>query len=171
MDAADGHLLWNLGWTTSYDINGATPIVDGNKIIITSGYGHGCALLLITPQGPVKQWETKDLQSRFSTPLLKDGFIYGIGDSGKLVCLDEKDGHTCWEHAGFSWGSVIGLHDTFIALAGDSGDLVSVKFDSGAYQELGRCKPLGGQSWTAPIIANGKLFIRNTKQLACLDMK
>jgi outer membrane protein assembly factor BamB len=171
MDAADGHLLWNYPWTTAYDINGAVPIVDGNKLIITSGYGHGCALLEITAQGVVKLWETKELPDRFSTPLLRNGFIYGIGDTGHLVCLDEKDGRKCWDQPGFGFGSVIGLDEAFIALNGDNGDLTLVKFDSAAYQELGRVKPLGGQSWTAPIIANGKLYIRNTKQLACLEIK
>jgi hypothetical protein len=30
--------------------------------------------------------------------------------------------------------------------------------------------PLGGQSWTAPIVAEGKLIIRNKRELACLDL-
>jgi hypothetical protein len=38
------------------------------------------------------------------------------------------------------------------------------------YQELGRFNPLGGQSWTAPIVADGKLIIRNLQTLACFDL-
>ena len=39
------------------------------------------------------------------------------------------------------------------------------------YTELGRFKPLGGQSWTAPIIADGKLILRNKKVMACYELK
>ncbi len=38
------------------------------------------------------------------------------------------------------------------------------------YRELGRFTPLGGQSWTAPIVADGKLIVRNKEALACFDL-
>ena len=46
-----------------------------------------------------------------------------------------------------------------------------VKATPDGYQELGRFKPLGGQSWTAPVIADGKLIVRNTSALACFTLK
>ncbi len=39
------------------------------------------------------------------------------------------------------------------------------------YEELGQIKPLEGQSWTAPIVADGKLLVRNKQALVCLDLK
>jgi len=39
------------------------------------------------------------------------------------------------------------------------------------YEELGQIKPLEGQSWTAPIVADGKLPVRNKQALVCLDLK
>jgi len=47
--------------------------------------------------------------------------------------------------------------------------MVQLKPD--AYTEVGRFTPLGGQSWTAPIIAHGKLIVRNKAEMACFDLK
>jgi len=57
-----------------------------------------------------------------------------------------------------------------IALDGKRGDVVMVNATADGYQELGRFKPLGGQSWTAPIIADGKLIVRNKNAMVCLDL-
>ena len=46
----------------------------------------------------------------------------------------------------------------------------SLHASTDGYQELGRIQVLGGQSWTAPIVADGKLIIRNKGALACLDL-
>ena len=50
-------------------------------------------------------------------------------------------------------------------------EVVMVNATPSGYQELGRIRPLGGQSWTAPIVAEGKLLIRNKQALACLDLR
>ena len=62
------------------------------------------------------------------------------------------------------------VDDVIVALDGSNGDLIMAETSTESYQELGRIKPLGGQSWTAPIVASGRLIIRNTKTLACLDL-
>jgi len=60
---------------------------------------------------------------------------------------------------------------TIIAVDGANGDVAMVKLSPESYQELGRTRPLGGQSWTAPIVAQGKLILRNKSALACLELK
>ena len=57
-----------------------------------------------------------------------------------------------------------------VALDGTGGNVVMAEADPKAYKELGRIRPLGGQSWTAPIIADGKLIVRNQKDMVCLDL-
>jgi len=169
--ADDGTLLWRYPWQTSYDINAATPIVGGSFIFITSGYGVGCAMLEITKDGPVKRWQTKAMQSHFNTPVYYKGYFYGITDPGNLICLDPKTGEAVWKHPGFEKGGVVAEEDVLLALGGKTGELVMVKLTPDNYQELGRCTPLGGQSWTSPIIANGKIILRNRKMLACLNLQ
>ena len=170
--AADsGQLLWRLPWKTAYGVNADTPLVAGNSVFGTSGYGHGCALVEITPQGPALSWESKEIAAHFNSPVAYNSLIFGIGDPGFLVCLDPATGTALWKQPGFEKGGVVAVDDTLLALAGDSGALVMVAATGQGYQELGRFTPLGGQSWTAPIVADGKLIVRNTQALACFDLR
>ena len=171
VDAADGKLLWRLPWETKYDVNGATPIVTGKTIFITSGYGHGCALVEFSAKEAKILWENKDLQSRFGTPLYFEGHMYSTEDPGNLTCMDPKTGKVAWKQPGFEMGGAVGIDGVALVFDGKGGDLAMVKLSSQKYQELGRFKPLGGKSWTAPIISDGKLIVRNNDTLAAFSLK
>ncbi len=73
--------------------------------------------------------------------------------------------------ARFRTGPVLGIEDLMIALAVRTGVASLVKLTPDGYQELSHFTPLGGQSWTPPVTADGKLIIRNTKTLACFDLR
>ena len=62
-------------------------------------------------------------------------------------------------------------NNLIIAVNGSAGEVVLADAKPTAYRELGRFKPLGGQSWTAPIIADDKLVLRNKKFLAAFALK
>ncbi|MBM3493546.1 MAG: hypothetical protein FJX72_04370, partial [Armatimonadetes bacterium] len=171
VDASSGATLWSVPWETSYDVNAATPIVIGNSVFITSGYGHGCALIDVGSGGASIRWQSRDLVSRFNTPVLFKGMIYGIGEPGNMVCLDPMSGQTKWKQSGFEWGGLLCVDGVLIGLDGRTGACVMVKAVPDSYQELGRFTPLGGQSWTAPIVAQGRLIVRNKKAVACFDLK
>ncbi len=169
VEAATGKLLWRVVWRTKHDVNAAMPIVGGNFIFITSGYGHGCALVEITPQGPDVVWSNKLIISHFGVPIYY-GYVYGTSDTGHLVCLHSGNGTAMWQQPGFQKGGIVAVDGVLIVMNDKNGDVVMVTASHEGYQELGRVKPLGGQSWTAPIIADGKLIIRNKQALACLDL-
>ena len=171
VDAANGKLLWSVPWETGYDVNAATPIVSGDTIFITSGYKHGCALVKVTGRNARIVWENKEIQSHFNTPVLVDGYLYGTTDPGRLVCMKMATGEVQWAQRGFEKGGIVVVDGTIIAVDGANGDVAMVKLSPESYQELGRIKPLGGQSWSPPIVAQGKLIVRNRSALACLDLK
>lgn len=172
VDAGSGKLLWSYPWKTGCDVNAATPIVYGNSVFITSGYGHGCALIEVNGRIARTKWVNKEMQSQFASPILSGGVVYGTcGDQNRLACLDLATGRVRWQQRGFEKGGIIAVAGAFIVMDGRSGDVVMAWMRPTGYQELGRMKPLGGQSWTAPILADGKLIVRNTKMLACLDLK
>jgi outer membrane protein assembly factor BamB len=172
VDAATGNVLWSYPWNiVSGEINAATPIVIGNNVFVTSGYGHGCAMLDISNNVPTVRWQNTAIQAHFSSPIYYDGHIYGTGDPGRLTCLDRATGNVLWTQQGFEKGGIIAVDGEIIAFNGASGDLILVDLSPTAYHELGRFNPLGGQSWTAPIVAYGKLIVRNKTALACLDLR
>ena len=171
VDQSTGARLWGCQWKTSYDVNAATPLVIGNGVFITSDYRRGCAMVAVGPSGAQIAWENKEMHSHFSTPVYYNGFIYGTTDPGRLVCLDPKTGQVRWQQRGFEKGGLVAVDGTLIVCDGANGDVAMVELKPDGYTELGRFRPLGGQSWTAPIVADGKLIVRNKTALACLDLK
>lgn len=173
VDAASGALLWRHPWQTDYDINAADPIVIGDSVFITSGYGHGCALLNIADGKATVAWENKEMKAHFNSPVLLDGYLYGNSDPGDLVCLEAKTGTAAWRQPRYGKGGVILVDGALIAVNGDNGTVALVKPNPKAYEEIGSIKPLAdtGKYWTPPIVADGKLFVRSQKTLACLELK
>jgi outer membrane protein assembly factor BamB len=171
VNAADGKQLWAIPWKNEGEVNASLPIVTGNSVFITSGYGIGCGRYEITPNGPVEKWRNKDIAAHFSSPVYYNGYIYSNSDPGNLVCMAPETGAVSWRQGGFEKGGLIIVDGVILALTGNGGDLVMAQADPTAYHELGRMTPLGGQSWTAPILADGRLIVRNTEAMACLDLR
>lgn len=171
IDASNGRVIWSHPWQTEYDVNASTPLVEGNSVFVTSGYNHGCAVLDLSGASVSVRWQNREMAAHFSTPVLYKGFIYGNSDPGVLVCIDPSDGHAAWKQPGFEKGGVCAFEDRIIAFNGSNGDLVMAVMSPSGYSERGRVNPLGGQSWTAPIISSGRLIVRNTSAIACIDLR
>ena len=171
VNTASGQGLWRYPWETKHDVNAAAPIVSGDAIFITSGYGHGCAIIQINEGGPVRVWENREVMAHFSSPVYYKNLFFANSDPGHLVCLNPATGQPIWKQQGFEKGGLVAVDDTIIAMDGRGGDVVMVSATGEGYQELGRFNPLGGQSWTAPIVADGKLIVRNKEAMVCLDLK
>ncbi len=170
--AEDGRRLWSFAWTMKFGVNAADPVVVGdNAIFITSGYSKGCALVEVSGGQARAVWSNTQMQSHFSTPVYCQGYIYGTTDPGDLICLEPKTGKTLWRKAGFEKGGCVAVEGTLVVMNGKSGEVAQVSLTPAGYRELGRIKPLSGQCWTMPIVANGKLIVRNTSELICLDLK
>lgn len=167
----DGSVLWQFPWVTRRKVHVAQPrVIDSNRIFISTGYGDGCALVAVKGNKATQVWRNKNMVAHFSSPILYQGFLYGNSDPDHLVCLDPNSGKLQWKAAGFQKGGLIMADGHIIALGGKTGELFLVKADPQRYIELGRIKPLGGQSWTPPALSDGKLVIRNRTQLTCLDL-
>ena len=172
VDTSTGKTLWRFPWANKCSVNASQAVVEGNFVFLTSGYGIGCALVEITPQGPKEYWRNNDITPHFSSPIYYNGYIYSDSDTGgALVCMSPQQGQVCWRQGGFEKGGLLIADGVIIACTGNTGDVVMCKADPGSYQELGRIKPLGGQAWTAPILADGYLLVRNKQALACVKLK
>ena len=169
----NGKVLWSTAFTTKYGCNIAVPVVfEKNKIFITAAYNHGCAVFQILENKATKLWENSKMQSHFNSPVVIDNSIYGIGDPGKLICMDSANGNIRWGQRGFGKGGIIIIDGTIIAVDGNSGKVIMVKSDPEKYIEMGRISPLSKdkKSWVPPIVADKKLLVRNRTELACLDI-
>lgn len=166
VDLSSGEKLDSYGWETSYDINGADPLVIGKKIFITSGYGHGCALLDFSSGKLEKIWENDLMRSQFSSCVYLDGYIYGVDGQtkkkGYLRCLSAEDGSEQWNMK-IGFGSLMVADEKIIAL-GERGTLYVAEAVPGSYEEIAQFDTgLGQLCWTSPVLANGTIYCRNDK--------
>jgi outer membrane protein assembly factor BamB len=179
--AQDGGALWNYPWATAYDANIATPIVVGDYVFVSSGYGHGCALLHI--QGDTKSMKAvpayvknnKLMRNHHNTCVQKGGFLYGIdSESGILRCIDLRTGKTMWESSARAKGCLILGGDRLVIFAED-GAVEVVKATPAAWQVTASLKDLlhQGESpcWVLPALDSGRLYLRDGSQIVCLDVK
>ncbi len=174
LEAQTGKVVMMFPWETSWDVNAADPIVSGDEILITSGYGHGAALLKMTPGGLQKVWENKHMRSQMSGPVLIDGYVYGIDDK-QLACVEWKTGKQMWAEKAPKKGSVSAAGDKLIVL-GEKGKLFIVQASPDGYKEISSAQVLDNRCWTMPVLANGRIYVRNAvknelDKLACVDVQ
>jgi outer membrane protein assembly factor BamB len=171
LNAANGQELWRYRWKTSYDVNAPTPLVFGDKIFITSGYGTGCALLQVGPGKATEIWRNKNMRSQLASPVLVQGYIYGIDGNvggGELRCLDLGNGEIKWKQ-NIGGGALISAGGHLLAL-NERGELIVAEASPTSYRELARAQVLGGHCWVAPAVADGKIYCKNNQgTLVCLD--
>lgn len=168
-----GKELWRYPWKSGPNVAAMTPLVSGDKVFISSGYGVGGALLQIDLKAkpPVKEvWKNKTMRCKFSNPILLDGYIYGF-DENILRCVDFKTGESKWEQKGFDLGSILYADGLFYVL-GEKGNLALAKLTPEKFEQISELTgKFGPRCWSMPVIANGKLFVRDEAKLICFDIK
>jgi len=169
----NGALLWSYKWDTDMGINVSQPImVDRNRFFISSGYGKGAALVEVKGSGNSFTvstiWENKNMKNKFNSSVLHDGYVYGL-DEGILVCLDVNTGERKWKEGRYGYGQVI-LTGNHLIVSSDQGEVALVKASPDKYTEVTRFSAVQGQMWNYPAIANGRLLVRNSTEMAAYDI-
>jgi outer membrane protein assembly factor BamB len=174
VEVQTGKVVDHYDWKTKYDINGADPLVIGDRIFISSAYGHGCAMLDFSSGKLKKIWENDVLQNQFSSSVYIDGYIYGVDGQikgkGFLRCIDAKDGSEVWKMP-IGFGSLIAADGKLIAL-GEKGTLYFAEITPKKYNEISKMETgLSKLCWTPPALANGIIYCRNDKgTLVAIDV-
>jgi outer membrane protein assembly factor BamB len=169
VDPKTGRELWQYPWKTLYDVNAADPVIAGDRIFISSGYDHGCALLQVAAGRPSLRWQNKNMRNHFSSSLVIGDSVYGF-DESELKCLELQSGKVRWAERSLGKGSLMAADGKLIVL-GETGQLVVANASPDAFKPLARAQVIGGKCWTAPVLANGKIYCRNSKgDLVCVDV-
>jgi outer membrane protein assembly factor BamB len=158
----------------------ASPVVGGDIVYCSAGYGVGAGAVKIAKQGNAftateiyRVPGDKELANHWSTPVVKDGYMYGMFQfkeygKGPVKCVNIATGEVKWTKEGFGPGHVVLMGGEVVALS-DAGEVVRFAAEPSAYTELSRQKVLDGKCWTTPSISEGRLFVRSTKEAACLQ--
>ena len=165
-----GKVLWRVPIVTNAKRHAMTPVIIGDNVIINT-HTVGMVSYLISKEGDQltakESWRNKDTKINLGTPVLIGGFLYSHGPSKNFICVDASNGHVKWSQPGFgehiSLPLVVG--EKLLALS-DSGELFVIKPNPSKYEELARVQ-VCGKTWNAPAFANGKLYVRDQREIAC----
>lgn len=174
-DPKDGKKLWWYEWPAYQGINVAQPLVlEGDKVLISTGYDKGSALLQISNKdgawGAKESWTSTSLRSKFASPVFYKGYIYGL-DDGILACIDPKTGKKKWKDGRYGHGQILLTGDLIVVLT-EKGKLALVEATPEGFHELGSIQALdkGEKTWNPLALANGVAYVRNHEQMACYEL-
>jgi outer membrane protein assembly factor BamB len=168
----DGGLFWRVPWVPESGVNAATPVfVAPDKLFVSTDDRTGGALFQIkVADGKVSAgevWKTRKMKNDFSSSVLHDGYIYGF-DNSILKAIDVATGEEAWKQSGFGGGSLIVAGGQLVVLSAGC-KLSLVEATPAGYREKGSAQLLTGRCFTAPTLANGRLYLRNQEEILALD--
>jgi outer membrane protein assembly factor BamB len=180
-------------WTTPYEATSGsiimTPIQFGDYIFV-AGYQGKNLLVRLNSDKPGVTVEWKDKRNYAVSPVnvqpfLMDGVVYGYDESGKMYAVELPSGKRLWESGGPVAEEPLGSGTAFINKVGDrfiffteKGDLVFGKLSPKGYEEISRANVIEMTNsafgrkvvWCQPAYANKHAYVRNDKELICVDL-
>ena len=189
LNADDGTPLWQYPFEDEFKESSTTPMLVGDRLLASS-ISLGSVLLQLPKAGgiektPVKVWENPDLTCYFSTPIPvgKDHIYVVTGTKPKkglpslkstatLWCIDAANGKPLWkrENVGKYHASLLRTGDNKLLMVEEAGSLVLLEPDPKQYRELARAT-ICGETWAHAAVADGLLWIRDKKELVCVQLR
>ncbi len=184
LNPTDGKPFWQFPLVDKLFESSTTPVKVGNRIVASSiTYGSAC-LNLETKDGKpayAEAWKNPELTCYFSTPMaVGTEQLYLVtgknplqfkNPEATLRCIDMATGKELWskQNVGRYHAALLRTGDGKLLLHDDNGGLALVQPDAKEYRELCRSK-IGGATWAHPALANGLLYIRNEREVICLQV-
>jgi alcohol dehydrogenase (cytochrome c) len=166
-------------------INCTTPVYHDGTVFASSAYGAGAGLVKLgkDADGTVRAEEvysTAEMQNHHGGMILLDGCLYGASggnEGGALVCLDFQTGKVLWdqrESVGRRAKGSLALAEGLLYYRMEDGTIVLIEPNPKQYTERSRFPQPDRTrlpAWSHPVIANGKLYVRDQDILLCYNVK
>lgn len=183
----DGKLLWKLSRVGDVAIC-STPLYKDGIVLVGSSYETGRATALTVSKGvdgfKAEKLYDSDLANHHGGMVIVGDYVYGTGDLNKgkkrsdamLKCMELKTGKIVWENPSIGKGSIT-FADGNLILHSEKpkeGTVALVEATPEGYKEKGRFEhpdSTGRNSWAYPVVANGRLYIRDGTGLSAYDVK
>ena len=173
---ATGKILWSVPLKTDANRHACSPVIMGDTITVNS-HTFGTICFRIVKAGDrlkaEQAWGNRELKTNLATAVAVGDHFYNQGGNRDYVSFDAKTGAIKWAQPGFGQGkkdysSTIVAGENLLVLTED-GTLLLLKADPGQYSELGRTQ-VCGNTWSFPAYADGKLYVRDGRQLVCYNL-
>ena len=178
IDAGNGSVLWRADRPGEVAVI-PTPVYADNHVFVTSGYGVGGDLFKITAAGgkftAKRVYHENTLDVHVGGVVLVDGHVYGTVDPGTLTCFEFLTGKKRWDDEGPGKGATVYADGhLYVRNEGTPGQVTLVEANPKEYVEKGvlkQPKGSGSNTWPPPVIADGKMYLRDQDVLYCYDIE
>lgn len=170
-----GKFLWKYGAANNGTANAFTPIVAADHVFVSSGYGTGSGLAKIRTadgkQSAEQVYFEKALGAHHGGAVKIGDYLYSNA-GGELMCLNFLMGKIAWKDRCVGKGSLVAA-DGMLYVLSEGHQVALVEATPEAYREHGRFKieSHGRPSWAHPVVAGGRLYLRDQQSLAAYDVR
>lgn len=175
--AKDGAPLWRYDRPANGTANIATCVVYGQTIFAASGYGTGGGTVHVTrtPRGfnAKELYFTRDMQNHHGGVIRLGDYLYGASNPGVLTCINYRTGETVWREREPGKCSIL-YADGMLICRDQRGPVTLVEATHEGYRQRGRFNQPDRserEAWPHPVIAGGRLFLRDQDVLLCYEMQ
>ena len=173
-----GDVLWRASRRGSTAVI-PTPVVHDDHVYVASGYGVGCHLFKVTRRGGTFRTEqvyaNKVMVNHHGGVIRLGDHLYGYSDGKGWVCQDFKSGDMVWSDKKLGKGAAVYADGHFyLRSEGGQGTVALIEATPSAYREVGRFDQPNRSdknSWPHPVVASGRLYLRDQDWLLCYDVK
>jgi outer membrane protein assembly factor BamB len=181
VNPASGAVLWQGSVPGSGMPRSLQPWVGGKgQVLLGSGSDFGAALLEVRRDGKgwsvTERWTSRRLKPSFNDFVVHDGFVYGF-DNNVFCCLDLQTGQRRWKEGRYDHGQVLLLAEQGLLLVvSEMGEAILLAARPDRHEELGRFQAINGhqadheKTWNHPVVAHGRLYVRNATEIACYEL-
>jgi outer membrane protein assembly factor BamB len=171
-----GDILWQYHWLIE---GGAARVVQPTVVgdadfLIGTSFGAGTKRVHVRHEAKdwttQEVWSTRAIKPYFNDLVVDREHFYGF-DNNFLTCVSLADGKGKWKERGYGNGQILLLADQHLLLVlSETGDAALVEANPDGRKELCRFHALEGKTWNHPVVAHGKLFVRNAEKAACYEL-
>ena len=175
VDPETGKVLWKAARQGKTAVI-STPVVADDTVFVTSAYGAGCNGFKISKKG--SQWSSdeiyanKEISNHHGGVVLIDGHVYGATGS-TFRCVELESGDGIFNERSAGKGAVLYIGDSRFILRTENGPVALIEASPDGLKELSKFKQPDRsdyKAWPHPVVANGKLYIRDQDVLLCYDV-
>ena len=174
-----GTVLWKFPFRDRLNESSTTPVRVGDRIIASSVTAGSVAVEIPASGSDAKPiWRDPKLTCYFSTPVLVGQQLYMVNGAATLFnpaivlrCVDAATGKVLWEkpNLGKYHAAIIRTGDDKLLMLDDTGRLTLIQPSAKGFEPLAEAK-VCGPTWAHPALSNGRLFLRDEKELIALKL-
>ena len=177
LNPVSGAVLWQYKWNTEGAARVVQPAVVGDSdVLLGTGMVMGTRRIKLTHDGdswtPSEVWTCRKFKPYYNDFVQYKDHIYGFGEGGTLVCVELAQGNLLWKSPGvYGSGQMLLLEEQGLLLVlCEKGDVALVEARAEGPKEVARFHALDGKTWNHPVVAHGKLYVRNGEETACFEL-